>query len=482
MAEELLRVENVKKHFPVSRGIIFQKQIAAVKAVDDVSFTVNRGETFGIVGESGCGKSTLARVIMRLLDPTAGKITFEGRDISNLTRNEMRPVRREMMMIFQDPYASLNPRKRVGFIVGEALQINKMGSATEIKRRVQELLEVVGLNPEHYNRFPPRILGRPAPADRCCPRPGREPEADRRRRAGLGARRLRPGPDPQPPQGPPDGVRADLHLHRSRSQRGSLHLGPGDGDVPRQGGRDRRRGPALRRAPAPLLRIAALRRADRKPAGRTLTQVGGAAGRRPKSDQPAKRLSLPPTLPAVSRGCVRCRRAADHRGLGLPRLRLLLPSRALADDGRGDQLRRPRRRRASGSAKSCRPSRPESRPRPRFSVLLAAIRRLVILFLVLGATTAVVSALLGFLFDTPQSRAISLGFTVVGSFMLVMGFFVGSRGPVRLVRRDRGSLKGARLALPEERDEAINVSAFFVAVGFVLVVIGIVIDPRYRLL
>jgi oligopeptide transport system ATP-binding protein len=159
MAEELLRVENVKKHFPVTRGIIFQKQVAAVQAVDDVSFTVNRGETFGIVGESGCGKSTLARVIMRLLDPTDGKITFDGRDITRLDRNEMRPVRREMMMIFQDPYASLNPRKRVGFIVGESLEINKMGSASEIKRRVQELLEVVGLNPEHYNRFPHEFSG-----------------------------------------------------------------------------------------------------------------------------------------------------------------------------------------------------------------------------------------------------------------------------------------------------------------------------------
>ena len=115
-------------------------------------------------------------------------------------------------------------------------------------------------------------------------------------------------------------------------------------------------------------------------------------------------------------------------------------------------------------------------------MLLAAIRRLVILFLVLGATTTAVSALLGLLFDTPQARAISLGFTVVGSFMLVMGFFVGSRGPVRLVRRDRGSLKGARLALPEETGRGHQVSAFFVAVGFVLVVIGIVIDPRYRLL
>jgi peptide/nickel transport system ATP-binding protein len=130
-----------------------------VKAVDDVSFTLNRGETLGVVGESGCGKSTMARCIMRLLDPTSGAITFEGRDISTLSRTDMRPIRREMMMIFQDPYASLNPRKRVGFIVGEALVVHKSGTDAEIKRRVQELLEVVGLNPEHYNRFPHEFSG-----------------------------------------------------------------------------------------------------------------------------------------------------------------------------------------------------------------------------------------------------------------------------------------------------------------------------------
>jgi oligopeptide transport system ATP-binding protein len=156
---ELLIVEDVKKYFPITRGIIFQKEIASVKAVDGVSFSINPGETLGIVGESGCGKSTLARCIMKLLESTDGKITFEGRDITRLSRPAMRPIRREMTMIFQDPYASLNPRKRVGFIIGEPLEVHGLGTGAEIKRRVQELLEVVGLNPEHYNRFPHEFSG-----------------------------------------------------------------------------------------------------------------------------------------------------------------------------------------------------------------------------------------------------------------------------------------------------------------------------------
>ena len=159
MSDALLDVRNVKKYFPVTRGIIFQKEVATVKAVDDVSFSVKPRETLGVVGESGCGKSTLARCIMRLLDTTEGEIIFDGRDITKLNRAEMRPVRREMMMVFQDPYASLNPRKRVGFIVAEALQVHKAGTDAEIKRRVQELLEIVGLNPEHYNRFPHEFSG-----------------------------------------------------------------------------------------------------------------------------------------------------------------------------------------------------------------------------------------------------------------------------------------------------------------------------------
>jgi oligopeptide/dipeptide ABC transporter ATP-binding protein len=156
---ELLRVEGLEKHFPVTRGLVFQKQVGAVKAVDGVDFTLNAGETLGVVGESGCGKSTMARCIARLLEPTGGKITFDGRDITHLDRAAMRPVRRDMMMVFQDPYASLNPRKRVGQIVGEPLEVHGVGGDDERKRRVQELLEIVGLNPEHYNRFPHEFSG-----------------------------------------------------------------------------------------------------------------------------------------------------------------------------------------------------------------------------------------------------------------------------------------------------------------------------------
>jgi oligopeptide/dipeptide ABC transporter ATP-binding protein len=156
---ELLVVENLQKLFPVNRGLIFQREVGSVKAVDGVSFTLNAGETLGVVGESGCGKSTMARCVARLLQPTGGKIIFEGRDITHLDRSQMRPIRREMMMVFQDPYASLNPRKRVGSIVGEPLEVHGIGTDTERKRTVQELLEIVGLNSEHYNRFPHEFSG-----------------------------------------------------------------------------------------------------------------------------------------------------------------------------------------------------------------------------------------------------------------------------------------------------------------------------------
>src|SRR5262249_12164087 len=135
VSDEFLKVEGLKKHFPVTQGILLRKQIGAVKAVDGINLTVRQGETVGIVGESGSGKSTMARCIMRLLEPTDGSVVFDGRDITHLSKAQMRPIRREMMMIFQDPYASLNPRKRVGFIVAEALLVHDNKSNAEIKRR-----------------------------------------------------------------------------------------------------------------------------------------------------------------------------------------------------------------------------------------------------------------------------------------------------------------------------------------------------------
>ena len=157
--DELLVVEDLRKDFPLHRASIFDRAPGVVRAVDDVSFTLRRGETLGIVGESGCGKSTLARCITRLIDPTAGRVVFEGRDITALTRDEMRPLRQRLTMVFQDPFGSLNPRKRIGYIVSEPMIVHDVGTQAERRRRTQELLEIVGLNPEHYNRFPHEFSG-----------------------------------------------------------------------------------------------------------------------------------------------------------------------------------------------------------------------------------------------------------------------------------------------------------------------------------
>ena len=155
--EPLIAVQNLTKRFPITRGIVFQREVAAVHAVEDVSFAVYPGETLGLVGESGCGKSTTARVLMKLLEPTSGRIWFEGQEITNLSRREIRPLRREMQMIFQDPYASLNPRKTVGQVIGAPFAVHRTEGDT--KKKVQDLMARVGLNPEHYNRYPHEFSG-----------------------------------------------------------------------------------------------------------------------------------------------------------------------------------------------------------------------------------------------------------------------------------------------------------------------------------
>ncbi|MGW1058422.1 ABC transporter ATP-binding protein [Micromonospora rubida] len=158
--ETILAVDNLVKHFPINQGVLFQRQVGAVRAVDGVSFELRRGETLGVVGESGCGKSTLARLLMRLETPTSGRATLEGRDLFRSSGAELRRLRRNMQMVMQDPYTSLNPRMTVGAIIGEPFDIHPDAAPKGSKRkRVQELLDVVGLNPEHINRYPHQFSG-----------------------------------------------------------------------------------------------------------------------------------------------------------------------------------------------------------------------------------------------------------------------------------------------------------------------------------
>jgi oligopeptide transport system ATP-binding protein len=157
--DNLLVIENLVKHFPITRGVIFQKQVGAVHAVDDVSFTIQQGETLGLVGESGCGKSTTGRAILQLHRPTSGHVYFRGTDLVQLQGKELRRMRRSMQMIFQDPYASLNPRMTVSEIIGEALLVHGLAQGKEIQDRVDALLGRVGLNPSYSNRYPHEFSG-----------------------------------------------------------------------------------------------------------------------------------------------------------------------------------------------------------------------------------------------------------------------------------------------------------------------------------
>ena len=155
----LVSVDDLAKHFPLARGVFLGRERGQVHAVDGVSFEIPRGGTLGLVGESGCGKSTVARLVTRLLEPSAGRITYDGKDITHWKARALRPLRREMQLVFQDPYSSLNPRRTVGAIVAEPLRLQGIGTRSERRTRVREMLEVVGLNPEHYNRYPHEFSG-----------------------------------------------------------------------------------------------------------------------------------------------------------------------------------------------------------------------------------------------------------------------------------------------------------------------------------
>ncbi len=287
-------------------------------AVDGVSFDVLRGETLGIVGETGCGKTTTARLMMRLLEPTAGTIRFEGEDVTHLRRRALKPLRREVQMIFQDPYSSLNPRKTVGAIIGEPFAIHGLEEGKGQRRRaVQELMEQVGLNAGALQPLPARVLGRPAPADRRRARARAEAEADHRRRAGLGAGRLDPGADPQPPAQAPEGARPDRGDDRARPLGGAAHVRPRGRDVPRQDRRVRRQ-PVAVRAPAPSLHgcapvggARARAASSRKPAA---TEVP--AGDVPSPTNPPQACRFHPRCPKAQEVCARVEPPLEAKGAG----------------------------------------------------------------------------------------------------------------------------------------------------------------------
>ncbi|HEY9898847.1 MAG TPA: dipeptide ABC transporter ATP-binding protein [Pantanalinema sp.] len=159
MSETLLTVKNLTKHFPINKGILFSRQVGAVKAVDGLSFSIKKGETLGLVGESGCGKSTTGRLLLRLIEPTGGSVQFEGREVTSLKPSELRALRREMQFVFQNPYASLDPRMTIGESIAEPLRVHGLMKGAELNKRVKELLDRVGLNPMYSERYPHEFSG-----------------------------------------------------------------------------------------------------------------------------------------------------------------------------------------------------------------------------------------------------------------------------------------------------------------------------------
>ena len=300
--DPLLEVTDLVKHFPIKSGVVIDREVARVRAVDGVSLSLREGETLGLVGESGCGKSTLCRAILQLTHPTSGSVRFLGEELVGRSRRDLRPLRRQMQMIFQDPFASLNPRKRVGQIVGDPLELHGLAKGAELKRRVQELLDRVGLNPEHYNRYPARVLRRAAPAHRHREGAGSASEVDRRRRTGVGPRRVGAGADHQPAQGTSGRVRPVVSVRRPRPRRGPARVRPGRGDVSGQGRREfGHRGP-VPQADSPVHECAAVGGADSRSETQRRTRAAGAAGRCAEPDRPAAGLQLPHAMPVGHRG------------------------------------------------------------------------------------------------------------------------------------------------------------------------------------
>ena len=288
-AGPIVEVSHVVKEFPAKAGH-FGEGTGTVHAVDDVSFTLGRNETLGLVGESGCGKSTTARLVLRLLELTSGSVRFDGRELADLGRRELRELRGQLQIVFQDPYASLNPRMRVFDVLAEPLVIQ--GRRSEAKRRVSELLEMVGLNPEHANRYPHEFSGGQRQRIGIA-RVGVGAGRRRAGRTGLRVGRLDPSPDPQPARRAARPAVAFVPVHRARPVGCSPHRGPRRGDVSREDRGDRNLRRHLHARRASVHAGAALGRARTRSAPRANASADRAAGRSAERARSAERLSVP---------------------------------------------------------------------------------------------------------------------------------------------------------------------------------------------
>ena len=210
--EKLVEVQNLITYFPIFSGV-FQRKTGEVKAVDDISFFIRKGETLGLVGESGCGKTTTGRSILKLEEPTSGNVFFEGKNLIEMKGEPLRKMRAHMQPIFQDPFASLNPRMTVGDIIGEPLMVHDLAKGKEITERVEDLLNMVGLAPQMAERYPHEFQWRPKAAHWHCSGPGGPPFICRLRRSGLGAGCFHSRPDRQTSDQAARGVEADLPFH-----------------------------------------------------------------------------------------------------------------------------------------------------------------------------------------------------------------------------------------------------------------------------